>query len=53
MEEAIERHQGMVKPGVRQVPEGSREQRKMEEIGYEVICSASTTLVVKGWATVK
>ena len=37
-------------PGVRQVPEGSGEQRKMEETGCEVICGAPTTLAVTdGW----
>ena len=36
-------HQGMDKPGIRQVPEGRGEQRKMEEIGFEVICGAPTT----------
>ena len=30
-------HQGMDRPGVRQVPEGSGEQRKMEETGCEGI----------------
>ena len=37
-------HQGMDRPGVRQVPEGSEEQRKMEETGCEVICGNPTTL---------
>ena len=41
-------HQGMNKPGVRKVPEGSGEQRKMEETGCEIICGAPTTLTVKG-----
>ena len=41
-------HQGMDKPGVRQVPEGSGEQGKMEETGCEIICGAPTTLAVKG-----
>ena len=41
-------HQGMDRPGVRQVPEGSGEQGKMEETGCEIICGAPTTLVVKG-----
>ena len=40
--------QGMDRPGVRQVPEGSGEQRKMEETGCEIICGAPTILVVKG-----
>ena len=38
----------MDRPGVRQVLEGSGEQGKMEETGYEIICGAPTTLVVKG-----
>ena len=43
-EEKVERqHQGMDRPGVRQVPEGCGEQRKMEEIGCEIIYGASTT----------
>ena len=29
------------------------EQKKMVEIGCEVICGAPTTLVVKGWVRVK
>ena len=41
-------HQEMDRPGVRQVPEGSEEQRKMEETGCEIICGAQTTLVVEG-----
>ena len=41
-------HQEMDMPGVRQVPEGSGEQGKMEETGCEIICCAPTTLVVKG-----
>ena len=45
--------QGMDRPGVRQVPEDSREQRKMEETGCEVICGAPTTPVVKGKVKVK
>ena len=36
-------HQGMDRPGVRQVPEGREEQRKMEETGCEVSCGAQTT----------
>ena len=38
----------MDRPGVRQVPEGSGEQRKMEETGCEFICGSPTTLTVKG-----
>ena len=41
-------NQGMDRPGVRQIPEGSGEQGKMEETGCEIICGAPTTLVVKG-----
>ena len=45
-EEVGKQYQGMDRPGVRQVPEGSGEQRKMEETGCEIICGAPTTLVV-------
>ena len=41
-------HQGMDRPGVRQVPKGSGEQGKMEETGCEIIRGAPTTLAVKG-----
>ena len=47
-DEVGRQHQGMDRPGVRQVPQGSGEQGKMEETGYEIICGAPTTLVVKG-----
>ena len=47
-EEVGSPHQGMDRPGVRQVPEGNGEQGKMEEIGCEIICGAPTTLAVKG-----
>ena len=47
-EEVGRQHQGMDRPGVRQVPEGSEELGKMEEAGCEVICGAPTTLAVKG-----
>ena len=33
-------HQGMDRPGVRQVTEGSGEEGKMEETGCEIICGA-------------
>ena len=46
-------HQGMDRPGVRQVPEGSGEQRKMEETGCKIICGAPATLAVKGQVKVK
>ena len=41
--------QGMDRPGVRQDPEGSGEQGKMEETGCEIICGAPTTLAVKAF----
>ena len=47
-EEVGRQHQGMDRPGVRQVPEGSGEQGKMEKTGFKVICGAPTTLAVKG-----
>ena len=40
-------HQRMDRPGVRQVAEGSGEQRKMEETGCAIICGGLTTLAVK------
>ena len=47
-EEVGRHHQGMDRPGVRQVPEGSGEQGKMEKTGRKIICGAPTTLAVKG-----
>ena len=47
-EELGRQHQGMDRSGVRPVPEGSGEQRKMEETGCEIICGTLTTLAVKG-----
>ena len=47
-EEGGRQHQGMDRPRVRQVPEGSGEQGKMEETGCEIICGAPTTLTIKG-----
>ena len=47
-EEVGRQHQGMNRPGVRQDPEGSGEQGKMEETGCEIICGVPTTLVVNG-----
>ena len=47
-EEVGRQHQGMDRTGVRQVPEGSGEQGKMEKTGCEIICGAPTTLTVKG-----
>ena len=41
-------HQGMDRPGVRQVPGGTGEQGKMEKTGCKIICGAPTTLAVKG-----
>ena len=46
-EEVGRQRQKMDRPGVRQVPEGSGEQEKMEENGCEIICGAPTTLAVK------
>ena len=46
-EEVGRQYQGMDRPGVRQVPEGSGEKGKMEKIGCKIICGAPTTLVVK------
>ena len=46
-EEVGRQNQGMDRPGVFQVPEGSAEQGKMEETGREIICGAPTTLAVK------
>ena len=40
-------YQGMDRPGVRQVPEGSGEQGKMEKTGCKIICGAPTTHAVK------
>ena len=45
-EEVGRQHQGMDRPEVRQVPEGSGEQGKMEKTGCEIICGAPTTLAV-------
>ena len=41
------------RPGVRQVPDGSGEQGKMEETGFEVICGAPTTPTVKAQVKVE
>ena len=46
-EEVGRQRQGMDRPGVHQVPEGSGEQGKMEETGCEIICGAPMTLMVK------
>ena len=47
-EEGGRQHQGMDRPGVCQVPEGSEEHGKMEKTGCKITCGAPTTLVVKG-----
>ena len=47
-EEVGRQHQEMDRPGVRQVPEGSGEQGKVEETGCKIICGAPVTLAVKG-----
>ena len=47
-EEVGRQRQGMDRPGVCQVPEGSGEWGKMEETGCEIICGAPMTLAVKG-----
>ena len=47
-EEVGRQHQGMDRPGVWHVPEGSREHGKMEKTGCKIICGAPTTLMVKG-----
>ena len=43
----------MDRPGIRQVPEGSGEERKKEETGCAVICGAPTTRALKGWVKVE
>ena len=47
-EEVGRQHQGIDRPGVRQVTEGRGEQGKMEEIGCEIICGTPTTLAIEG-----
>ena len=47
-EEVGRQHLGMDRLGVRQVPEGSGQQGKMEKTGCKIICGAPTTLAVKG-----
>ena len=44
----ILQHQGMDRPGVWKVPEGSGEQRRMEKTGCKIICGVPMTLAVKG-----
>ena len=40
--------QGMDRPRIWQVPEGSGEQGKMEETGCKIICGVLTTLAFQG-----
>ena len=47
-EEVGRQYQGMYRPGVRQIPEGSGEQGKKEKTGCKIIGGAPTTLAVKG-----
>ena len=47
-EEVGRQHQGMDRPGVRQVPKGNGEQGTMEKTGCEIICGAPMILAVKG-----
>ena len=47
-EEVGRQHQGMDGPGVRQIPEGSGEQGKMEKTGCKIVCGAQATLAVEG-----
>ena len=46
-DEVGRQHQGLERPGVRQIPEGSGGQGKMEETGCKIICGAPLTLAVK------
>ena len=46
-EEVRRQHQGMDRPGLRQVPEGNGEQGKIEKTGCKIICGAPATLAVK------
>ena len=47
-EEVGRQHQGMDRPGVRQVPQGRGELGKMEKPGCKIICGAPMSLVAKG-----
>ena len=42
-------HQGMHRPGVRQVPEGSGEQGKMEKTGCKIICVPQWPSRLRDW----
>ena len=46
-EEVGRQHQGVDRPGVCQVPEGSGEQGRMEKTGCAIICGAPMTLTIK------
>ena len=46
-DEVGRQHQGMDRPGVWQVPEGSGEQGKMEKTGRKIICGARMTLTLR------
>ena len=48
-EEVGRQHQGMNRPRVHQVPEGSGEQGKLEETGCEIIWGCPLFPEVKGW----
>ena len=48
-DEVGRQRQGINRPGVCQVREGSGEQGKMEETGCEITCGAPTTLALKGY----
>ena len=52
-EEVGRQHYGMDRPGVRRVPESSGERGKTEKTGCRIICSAPTTLAVKGLMMMK
>ena len=43
-EDVRRQHQGMDRPGVHQVPEGSGEQGKLEETGCEIMCGTPNEL---------
>ena len=46
-EEVGRQHQGMDRPGIRQVSEGSGEQGKMDKTGCKIICGTPTTLAYR------
>ena len=47
-EEVGRQHQGMDRPGVRHITEGSGEWGKMEKTGCKITCGVPTSLAVKG-----